>query len=322
MLPPSPGALLALALLAGAAQAAEPPPVPRCAATSRIDLAEDSTGQASEVCVSPDETTTFVFDSRLSAGAVEVQPEGRLADWTPGKEGLTLHVIPKGDFLSGERVKVTVRFADGAAPASATFWLVGHAARGARRVEVFRKPRPADVLQKEKDEAQAEARQCQEDKARLLAERKEPGGLMGAAWLEREKAVESRDIWRDLKHDPANALRTEKAWSYSQPKGVTLPGGMAVRLKLLNPGVEPWTATGAVLKDATGAEVELSAWQESAIAPGALGFVMMGAEGEPGQLACPCTLKLWEAQGPRTVTLGNVMFPAGEQAGKQGTARE
>ncbi|MFY0524910.1 DUF2381 family protein [Archangium gephyra] len=310
-------------LSAGAAQAAEPPPpVPLCAATSRIDVAADPTGQAPEVCVSPNETTTFAFDSRLAAGAVEVQPEGRLADWTPGKEGLTLHVIPKGDFLPGERVKVTVRFADGAAPAGATFWLVGHAARGARRVEVFRKPRPADVLQKEKDEAQAEARQCQEDKTRLLAERKEPGGLMGAAWLEREEAVDSRDIGRELKHDPANALRTEAARSYSQRKGKARPGSMAVRLRLANPGAEPWTAAGAVLKDATGAEVELSAWQESAIAPGATGFVVVGAEREPGQLACPCTLKLWEAQGPRTVTLGNVTFPAEEQAGKQGAARE
>ncbi|OJT22953.1 hypothetical protein BO221_18820 [Archangium sp. Cb G35] len=322
MLPPSPGALLALALLAGAAQAAEAPPSPRCAATPRVDVAPDSTRQASEVCVSPDETTTFVFDSRLATGAVEVQPEGRLADWTPGKEGLTLHVIPRGDFLPGERVKVIVRFEDGAAPASATFWLVGHVARGARRVEVFRQPRPADVLQKEKDEAQAEARQCQEDKVRLLAERKEPGGLMGAAWLEREKAVESRDIWKDLKHDPANALWTEAARSYTQRQGKTHPGGMAVRLQLANPGAEPWTAAGAVLKDSTGAEVALSAWQASAIDPGALGSVVVGAEREPGQLACPCSLKLWEAQGPRTVSLENVTFPFGEQAGKQGAARE
>jgi uncharacterized protein (TIGR02268 family) len=249
---------------------------------------------------------------------VEVQPEGRLADWVPGKEGLTLHVIPRGDFLPGERVKVTVRFADGAAPASATFWLVGHAARGARRVEVFRQPRPADVLKREKDEAQAEARQCQEDKARLLAERKEPGGLMGAAWLERKGDVESKGIWEELKPHPANALRTEKAKSYSQPNGETHPGSMAIRLRLANPGAESWTVAGAVLKDTTGAEVELSAWQASAIAPGALGFLVVGAEREPGQLACPCTLKLWEAEGPRTVTLGNVTFPSA----KQGAARE
>ncbi|MCY1078816.1 hypothetical protein [Archangium lansingense] len=31
-------------------------------------------------------------------------------------------------------------------------------------------------------------------------------------------------------------------------------------------------------------------------------------------LGCPCTLKLWEAQGPRTVTLGNVTFPGSQQA--------
>ncbi|HLM43548.1 MAG TPA: DUF2381 family protein, partial [Myxococcaceae bacterium] len=154
---------------------------------------------------------------------------------------MTLHVIPKGDFLPGERVKVTVRFADGAAPASATFWLVGHAARGAQRVEVFRQPRPADVLQREKDEAQAEARQCQEDKARLLAERQEPGGLMGAAWLARKGEVEFKEIWGDLKQHSADALRAKKAKSYSQPKGETHPGSMAIRLRLANPGAEPWT---------------------------------------------------------------------------------
>ena len=37
-------------------------------------------------------------------------------------------------------------------------------------------------------------------------------------------------------------------------------------------------------------------------------------EGEPAQFGCPCTLKLWEAQGPRTVTLGNVTFPVSQQA--------
>ncbi|MFY0583575.1 hypothetical protein ACN28S_63080 [Cystobacter fuscus] len=36
-------------------------------------------------------------------------------------------------------------------------------------------------------------------------------------------------------------------------------------------------------------------------------------ERESGELGCPCTLKLWEAQGPRTVTLWNVTFPASRQ---------
>ncbi|MFY0581800.1 DUF2381 family protein [Cystobacter fuscus] len=184
-------------------------------------------------------------DSRVAGGTVEFQPVGRLAHWALGEDGLSLYVIPRGDYLPGERVKVTVRFADGAAPASASSWLVGHAAKGTRRVEVFRQPRPPEVLKKERDEAQAEARQCQEDKARLLAEREEPGGLMGAAWLEGAGVVAFKPLGR-LTKQPTNALRLDDAWSYSYtPTGETHPASVAVRLRLLNPGAEPWTLAGA-----------------------------------------------------------------------------
>jgi uncharacterized protein (TIGR02268 family) len=267
------------------------------------------------VCVSADEPTTFVFDSRVTEGAVEFQPEGRLADWSPGKERLSLNVIPKGDFLAGERVKVTVRFADGAAPASASFWLVGHAAKGTRRVEVFRQPRPPEVLKKERDEAQAETRQCEEDKARLLAEREAPGGLMGSAWLEGAGVVASKKLDQFLRQQPTNALGLETAWSYSYTReGETRPASVVVRLGLKNPSAEPWTLAGAALVDSTGEEVELARWQEAPIPANGAGAVAVGIEGERAQLGCPCTLKLWEAGGPRTVTLGNVTFPASQKA--------
>jgi hypothetical protein len=42
--------------------------------------------------------------------------------------------------------------------------------------------------------------------------------------------------------------------------------------------------------------------------------VVVGIEGERAQLGCPCTLKLWEAGGQRSVTLGNVIFPVSQQA--------
>ncbi|WP_233262225.1 DUF2381 family protein [Vitiosangium sp. GDMCC 1.1324] len=303
-----------VALLAGAAQASEPAPLFRCAATARFDLAAESPEGARDVCVSADEPTTFFFDSRVAVGTVEFQPGGRLADWALGQEGLSLHVIPKGDYLSGERVKVTVRFADGAAPASASFWLVGHAARGTRRVEVFRQPRPPDVLKKERDEAQAEARQCQEDKARLLAERKGPGGLMGAAWLERAGVIAFKKL-ETLREQPANALRLDvgaRSYSYT-PTGESRPASVAVRLGLTNPGAEPWTLAGAALVDTMGEEVALAVWQEAPIAANGAGAVVVGIEGERAQLGCPCTLKLWEAQGPRTVTIGNVTFPASQK---------
>jgi hypothetical protein len=63
-------------------------------------------------------------------------------------------------------------------------------------------------------------------------------------------------------------------------------------------------AAGVVLRDSPGAEVELSIWQQSAIPTDPTGgFVVVGAEKAPEQLGCPYTLKLREAQGPRTVTL-------------------
>ena len=89
---------------------------------------------------------------------------------------------------------------------------------------------------------------------------------------------------------------------------------MAVRLGLVNPGAEPWTLAGAVLVDATGEQVELARWQEAPIPANGAGAIVVGIEGERAQLGCPCTLKLWEAQGPRTVTLGNVTFPVSQQA--------
>ena len=315
MLLPSPGAVLLLTLAAGPTQAAEPIPVPRCAATARFDLSAGSPEGAPEVCASADEPTAFVFDSRVAGGAVEFQPGGRLAHWALGEDGLSLYVIPRGDYLPGERVKVTVRFADGAAPASASFWLVGHAAKGTRRVYVFRQPRPPDVCEKERDEAQADARQCQEDKARLLAERQEPGGLMGAAWLEGSGVVASSRIGLEVRKPPANALGLDDAWSYSYtPTGESRPASVAVRLGLSNPGTEPWTLAGAALVASTGEQVELTRWQKAPILAKGAGAVVVGIEGERAQLGCPCTLKLWEAQGPRTVTFGNVTFPVSQQA--------
>jgi uncharacterized protein (TIGR02268 family) len=180
-------------------------------------------------------------------------------------------------------------------------------------VYVFRQPRPPEVLKKERDEAQAETRQCQEDKARLLAEREAPGGLMGAAWMEQAGVVASNKLGSWVREQPANALGLKAAWSYSYTlKGESGPASVAVRLGLLNPGAEPWTLAGASLVDSAGEEVALARWQEAPIPANGAGAVVVGIERAPEQLGCPCTLKLWEAGGPRTVTLGNVTFPEGK----------
>lgn len=58
--------------------------------------------------------------------------------------------------------------------------------------------------------------------------------------------------------------------------------------------------------------------QEAPISPNGAGAVVVGAQGKPVQLVCPCTLEQWEAEGARTVTLGNVTLPPVAQ----GPARE
>ena len=139
---------------------------------------------------------------------------------------------------------------------------------------------------------------------------------MGAAWLEGAGVVASKMLGSWVRQQPANALRLDDAWSYSHTrKDETRPASVAVRLRLLNPGAEPWTLAGAALVDSTGEEVELARWQEAPIPANGAGAVVVGIEGERAQLGCPCTLKLWEAQGPRTVTLGNVTFPVNQKAG-------
>ena len=84
---------------------------------------------------------------------------------------------------------------------------------------------------------------------------------------------------------------------------------------LLNPGAEPWTLAGAALVDSAGEQVELARWPLAPIPANGAGAVVVGIKGERAQLGCPCTLKLWEATGPRTFTLGNVEFPVSQQAG-------
>ncbi|WNG31700.1 DUF2381 family protein [Cystobacter fuscus] len=58
----------------------------------------------------------------------------------------------------------------------------------------------------------------------------------------------------------------------------------------------------------------LARWQEAPIPANGAGAVVVGIEGERAQFGCPCTLKLWEAPGPRTVNLGKVEFPVSQKA--------
>lgn len=140
------------------------------------------------------------------------------------------------------------------------------------------RPVPTDVSAHCLDARQAHPRPVQTGRGELLQRaRRAHGGCMAGA--RRRGSV--KHIWFDLKQHPENALKIEDARSYSHPEG------MEIRLQLANAGAEPWTVAGAVLKDSTGVEVEFSAWQQSAIAPDASGFVVVGTERDRGSLVAP-----------------------------------
>src|SRR5262249_33662570 len=155
----------------------------------------------------------FLFDAKLAR--VELQGREHFRRVTETADSLM--VLPSEAMRDLEPLRVTVYFADGAAPASLTFLLVVHPARAARQVEVIRQTRPAAFYKQEAQEARSKVQRCEEEKTRLQAEQGAPGGLRGlhaAGLLDIGSGVAAKRIFKDLKTRPRSALSLADAWSY------------------------------------------------------------------------------------------------------------
>ncbi|WNG30107.1 DUF2381 family protein [Cystobacter fuscus] len=310
----SPAALLALVLLAGASATAQPP-LPNCEASpSRVKLPAEPTGKVEEVCISPELPITFRFDSLLVPGSLELQERERFEDVAPGTRSFTLH--PPADLQAGERFKVVVRFTDGAAPTSATFILVGHPALGTRQVNVFRHKRTVEDYQKETQEERKKSQQLGQELERLRME-KGPGGLAGliASGLMTvdDTGVKAEHITRRVTQPASNALYIRHVYSYRVTTRQEDVVRVAVAVKLLTLGTQPWALKDAALvgKGQEPKPMKVS-WQPSPISPGAAKeeeVVVVEWELTAREAQGPFTLKLWDQSGKRLITLGNVTFP-------------
>ena len=309
----SPAALLALVLLMGASAIAQPR-LPDCEASpSRVELPAEPTGTVQEVCISPELPITFLFDSLLVPGSLELQERERFEDVAPGTRSFTLH--PPADLQPGERFKVLVRFADGAAPTSATFMLVGHPALGTRQVNVYRHKRTVDDYQRETQEEREKSQRLGLELERMRLE-KGPGGLTGliASGLRAvdDTGVKAKKITKGIIKTPGNALSTERVISYRVTTRAEDVVRVAVAVELVNPGTQPWVLKDAVLvgRGQEPKPMKVS-WQPSPIPPDpkAPGVVVVEWELTAREARGPFTLKLWDESGRRLVTLGNVSFP-------------
>jgi uncharacterized protein (TIGR02268 family) len=298
--------LLALALVAMPALA-QSSPAPCPTGIHHVELPAVPTGELPQVCISQGLSTLFSFDTDLKPEAVTLDGAERFTKVDPGQS--TLKLVPSEKVRPGELLRLTVRFKDNSAPSSATFLLVVHAAQAVPLVNVHRQPRTVESYRDELQTKEEEVRQYREENARLRAESAGPGGLAGllASGLMGGKGIVAEDLIRRIAQHPSNARSVAFIASYRAAGRVAV----AVTFDDLE-GTPTWTAEGATLSLEGKKGVELrvrTVWQEASIPSRKPLRVVVEAEATDQEAQGRFTLKLWEASGARTVTLGNVTFP-------------
>ncbi len=297
--------LLAALLLSEVAAAQPSAPASQAMGVRRIEVPSEPSGGAQEVRISAELSTVFLFDSELQGVELERREGFTLVD-----TGRTfLRLVPSERLDPGTRLRLTVRFKDGVAPASAAFVLLVHPTLPESLVEVYRRKRTVESYQQDAIEARQEARRCHEENERLHAECTGAGGLRGLLAIDvlSPMGVMARDISLSIRRSPVDALEVISASSYRSHRRV------AVDLQLGSPdGAETWRADGAALTNkASEALPLLPLLQQEVPSSDSRGpRVIVEAEtSEKEALRGAYTLKLWDAGGKRTVTLGNVTFP-------------
>jgi uncharacterized protein (TIGR02268 family) len=278
-------------------------------AAHHVELTEDTTEQEREVRISPHATTTFVFNAPLLPDGVRVEQHEHFRSVTVDEDVGVVTLLPSGTLPLGRPLVLTVRFADGAAPESATFRLVGHSIRAEPQVQVYRQTRSSESHQREARQERERAEQCEAKLERARAEQKSPGDLLGAietGLVGKGQDIEGRDLYSSLIQRLGESIWVRTAYSYRAERTRQI----AVELELENRGIQPWTVEGAELVGKKGERPQgLEVMPSEPILPGEIVRVAIVAEATKEEVQGTFILKLGEAGGPRTVTLRGVTFP-------------
>ncbi|WP_367303425.1 DUF2381 family protein [Corallococcus exiguus] len=292
-------------LLASGASVAQPEASASSPSARRIELTPDDGLSAPEIAISTGLSTILVFDSDMTHDEVELEGRDRFELVDVGRT--TLRLVPSSHVTAGEKFRLIVRFRDGAAPGRASFLLRVHPAKAEPLIEVYRGKRTIETYQQEARELRAELMRYQGEIARLVAEQDAPGGLAGlvSSGALDEHGVTGRVVTKDVAQAAGNALEATSVKSYRSAKGVAVEIQLVVKA-----GALPWVANGATLRGKAGAELKvLRLWQQGPIPVGEFGLVVVEADAPSVAAQGAFSLKLWEAAGPRVITLGNVTFP-------------
>ncbi|MGZ3459694.1 MAG: DUF2381 family protein [Archangium sp.] len=266
-----------------------------------LELGADSPPM--RVCVAPEVSTTLRFDTPLLVDRTVL--EGSEVSFTPTPTGMTLEATR--NLTEGERRKLTVYFADGKEPSSATFILVGQGSGKPRQVNVFRRPRTAASFRQEAQEQRQRAEVCEQQLARR-SEQEAPPALLERL-LRRGSATGLTLQWRAVEL-PAGQRDGLTVLNISTTRVEVEEGQReaAVRLRLRNSGTVAWTVEGASLTAGEGqALVGVRVLSGASLPSGVTRDLDVVVGPTPRELTGTYTLKLWG--GGHELTLENITFP-------------
>ncbi len=291
-------------LLSSGAGAAEPEASGPMAGVRRIELRADPVSPLPEVRIGPGLSTTVFFDSRIRPEQVELEGRERFQRLGIAEDHLAL--VPSATFRHGERLRLEVRFHDGAAPERAAVMLVVDAGQVERQVEVYRHPRTAESYRQEVEDLKTGMVRLQREMERLRVTRAPAGciealvaSLKGADdFRTRKPSYERVSGPFRLSVDVIRVAILGKTWA-----------GLHLVLKMEEQGAD-WTAVGASLVDAEGRTVKvLPPWQQGPLRFGQLQTVVVSLETTKTPLHGRYTLELRDEAGGRTVTIEGLEVP-------------
>lgn len=301
--------VLVLALGMGSTAAAQPEAIHEGLGIRRIELHATPSDAEPEVGIRSGVSTVLTFDAASAgaqAGRFRVELE-RSSTFQRVESGASvLRLVPSGELKAGDRVRLTVHFEDGAAPARVTFVLVVRADLPDRLVEVYRERRPVESYQQEVREVLASLRQCQEALANANAA---PGGLTGLMALRTskvlgDKGVVTRSFGGVAARLRSDAFLAERLHTHRAASRVLVEVSLGAREQ-----GESWTAQGATLTGPGGESLKvLSVWQASPVMAGMVSQVLVEAEAGEAIPLEGWTLRLWEEGPGRTVVLEDLSF--------------
>lgn len=255
------------------------------------------------VCIAPEVATTLRFDTPLLLERTVL--EGSDVSFSPTPTGMSLDATR--DLAVGERRKLTVYFADGKEPSSATFILVSQGSGKPRQVNVFRQTRTAASLRQEAQEQRQRAETCEQQLAQCSGQTTPTTLLERLLGLGRDSRISLQ--WRDMK-PPSNQQGGIEVRDISTTT-VELEHGereAAVRLRLLSRRQEGWRVEGASLTAEDGQPLtDVRVLPEPSLPAGAVRRIDVVVGPTQQELTGTYTLRLWG--GGRELPLENITFP-------------